>query len=57
MQICILIYCSILQVSVVPELVAMKDGEVQGKIIGLQDEDKLKAFVSKLVEAKIEHKQ
>jgi len=41
-------------VSVVPELIAMKNGKVQGKIIGLQDEDKLKTFVSKLIDAKIE---
>lgn len=41
----------------VPELIAMKDGKVQGKIIGLQDEDKLKHFVLKLVESKIEQKQ
>ncbi|VVC27635.1 Thioredoxin-like fold,Thioredoxin,Thioredoxin, conserved site,Thioredoxin domain [Cinara cedri] len=41
-------------ITVVPELIAMKNGKVQGKIIGLQDEDKLKTFVSKLVEAKTE---
>ncbi|XP_026806018.1 uncharacterized protein LOC113549035 [Rhopalosiphum maidis] len=43
-------------VSVVPELVLMKDGKVQGKMIGLQDEDKLKHFVSKLTEPSIEKK-
>lgn len=32
----------------------MKNGKVQGKMIGLQDEDKLKTFVSKLLEAKSE---
>jgi len=37
-------------VSVVPELIAMKDGKVQGKLIGLQDEDKLKTFVSNLLD-------
>jgi len=42
---------------VVPELIAMKDGKVQGKMIGLQDEDKLKTFVSNLLEAKTEKKQ
>lgn len=41
----------------VPELIAMKDGKVQGKMIGLQDEDKLKTFVSNLLEAKTEKKQ
>lgn len=44
------------QVSVVPELVLMKDGKVQGKMIGLQDEDKLKHFISKLTEPTIEKK-
>ncbi|NP_001232945.1 uncharacterized protein LOC100159766 [Acyrthosiphon pisum] len=43
-------------VSVVPELVLMKDGKVQGKMIGLQDEDKLKHFISKLTEPTIEKK-
>ncbi|KAF0773423.1 Uncharacterized protein FWK35_00006067 [Aphis craccivora] len=43
-------------VSVVPELVLMKDGKVQGKMIGLQDEDKLKKFVSKLSESSTEKK-
>lgn len=43
-------------VSVVPELVLMKDGKVQGKMIGLQDEDKLKKFVSKLSEPSTEKK-
>ncbi|KAL4092150.1 hypothetical protein QTP88_026703 [Uroleucon formosanum] len=43
-------------VSVVPELVLMKGGEVQGKMIGLQDEDKLKHFISKLTELTIEKK-
>ncbi|XP_060871969.1 thioredoxin C-1-like [Metopolophium dirhodum] len=43
-------------VSVVPELVLMKDGKVQGKMIGLQDEDKLKDFISKLTEPTIENK-
>lgn len=38
------------QVSVVPELILMKDGKVQGKMIGLQDEDKLKHFISQLTE-------
>jgi len=42
---------------VVPELIAMKDGKVQGKMIGLQDEDKLKTFVSNLLEVKTEKKQ
>lgn len=41
----------------VPELVSMKDGKVQGKIIGLQDEDTLKTFVSKLVDSKTKNKQ
>lgn len=36
----------------VPELIAIKDGKVLGKMIGLQDEDKLKHFVSKLVDIK-----
>ncbi|XP_025200053.1 uncharacterized protein LOC112597983 [Melanaphis sacchari] len=43
-------------VSVVPELILMKDGKVQGKMIGLQDEDKLKHFVSQLTETSIEKK-
>ncbi|XP_025419859.1 uncharacterized protein LOC112690139 [Sipha flava] len=43
-------------VSVVPELIAIKDGQVQGKMIGLQDEDKLKTFVSKLVESNVNKK-
>jgi len=34
----------------------MKDGKVQGKMIGLQDEDKLKKFVSKLSESSTEKK-
>ncbi|KAL4085257.1 hypothetical protein QTP88_027116 [Uroleucon formosanum] len=42
------------QVSVLPELVLMKDGEVQGKMIGLHDEDTLKHFISKLTEPTIE---
>ncbi|XP_050523201.1 thioredoxin C-1-like [Daktulosphaira vitifoliae] len=37
-------------VSVVPELVAIKDGKVLAKIIGLQDEEKLRSFVTKLVD-------
>lgn len=37
----------------VPELIAMKNGKVQGKMIGLQDEDKLKNFVSKLIESNV----
>jgi len=41
---------------VVPELLLMKDGKVQGKMIGLQDEDKLKHFISKLTEPTIEKK-
>lgn len=43
-------------VSVVPELVLMKGGKIQGKMVGLQDEDKLKNFVSKLTESTIEKK-
>lgn len=39
-----------------PELIAIKDGQVQGKMIGLQDEDKLKNFVSKLVESDVSKK-
>lgn len=45
------------QVSAVPELVAMKGGKVLGKMIGLQDEDKLKTFVSKLIETEAKDKQ
>lgn len=41
----------------VPELIAMKDGKVQGKLIGLQDEDKLKTFVSNLLEVNTDKQQ
>ncbi|XP_014233589.1 thioredoxin, mitochondrial [Trichogramma pretiosum] len=38
-------------VNSVPVLVAMKDGKVLEKIVGLQDVDKLKKFVDKYAEA------
>ncbi|XP_050443858.1 thioredoxin, mitochondrial-like [Adelges cooleyi] len=37
-------------VSVVPELIAMRGGKVLSKIVGLQDEDKLRQFVAKLID-------
>ncbi|XP_063244918.1 thioredoxin, mitochondrial-like [Bacillus rossius redtenbacheri] len=37
-------------VSAVPVLVAMKNGKVEERLIGLQDHDKLRQFVGKLVD-------
>ncbi|XP_050530469.1 thioredoxin, mitochondrial-like isoform X2 [Daktulosphaira vitifoliae] len=37
-------------ISVVPVLVSMIDGKVKSKIIGSQDEDQLRNFVTKLIE-------
>lgn len=40
----------LLQVGSVPVLIAMKDGKVLDRIVGLQDVDKLKQFVDKYAE-------
>lgn len=36
----------------VPVLIAMKNGKVEDKLIGLQDTDKLRKFVDKVVKSK-----
>lgn len=41
-----------LQVSVVPTLIAFSVGKPQGKLVGVHDIDKLRTFVSKYVEQK-----
>lgn len=38
------------QVGSVPVLIAMKDGKVLERIVGLQDTDKLRQFVNKYAE-------
>jgi thioredoxin 1 len=39
-------------VSAVPVIVAFKDGKAQERLIGLQDVDKLRDFVNKVVDQK-----
>ncbi|KAJ8665282.1 hypothetical protein QAD02_006944 [Eretmocerus hayati] len=39
------------EVGSVPVLIAMKDGKVLGKLVGLQDTDKLRTFVNKYADA------
>jgi thioredoxin 1 len=41
-----------LQVGSVPALIAIKNGKVQERLVGLQDMDKLRKFVDKLVHEK-----
>lgn len=42
--------CINFQVGSVPVLIAMKDGKVLERIVGLQDTDKLRQFVNKYAE-------
>ena len=39
-----------MQVNAVPYVLALKGGKVQASFVGVLDDDKLKAFVNKLVE-------
>jgi thioredoxin-like negative regulator of GroEL len=39
-------------VSAVPVIVAFKDGKAQEHLVGLQDVDKLRTFVNKVVDEK-----
>lgn len=38
-----------MQVSAVPTVIAIKAGKVEGSFVGVLDDDKLKAFVNKLI--------
>jgi len=38
------------QIGSVPVLIAMKNGKVEDKLIGLQDTDKLRKFVNKVID-------
>lgn len=39
------------QVSAVPTVLAMKNGDVVDKFVGIKDEDQLEAFLKKLIGA------
>lgn len=39
-------------VSAVPVLLVIKDGKVQNRMVGLQDTDKIRAFIEQAVDAK-----
>lgn len=44
-------YFSCSQVSAVPTVLAMKNGDVVDKFVGIKDEDQLEAFLKKLIGA------
>lgn len=39
----------VLQVSAVPSVLAVKDGKVVDKFVGLQEESRIEAFVNRLI--------
>lgn len=44
------LYCgSLTQVSAVPTVLAIKNGDVVDKFVGIKDEDQLEAFLKKLI--------
>lgn len=49
----ILFYCNIFiyfQVSAVPSVLAMKNGKVVDKFVGLQEENRIESFINGLIE-------